>query len=214
MEGDNAIPVWVYQQGDDSLKEFSRHVFYKNIHTFSAAEYGAVAMHGSTALSWAEEVAGAYESSATKKKTSKKWNEMSQYERWSSLYNVRSIITKLRGLGYAMVKDNDKITLKCFADGNMRECSHLDLSDEAILELAETEHVRWIADTLTKGFRPTSDEEHHRISADKPLKNLYKKELFAHDDLRPYAELDEKTAAYDVDMTKSMINAINSQLGK
>lgn len=214
LEGEKAIHVWVYQQGDNSMEEFGGHDLYKNLHTFSANEYGEIDLQGSIAYIWAEQVQKAYERSASGSTSSTKWHDLSQYERWSTMNNVRSIIPKLHGMGYEIVKEKDGFQLVYFGDGERTQCSQLDLSNEEIHKLAETEHIRWNADTLSKGFRPTSDEEHRRVKADKENKSRYKKKLFAHDDLRPYSELDTDTQAYDIDMTEAIINAINGQLRK
>lgn len=211
LEGEKAIQVWVYQQGDNSLEEYGGHELYKNLHTFSANEYGANDLQDSIAYLWAEEVAKAY-AKASNGKAGTKWNEMSQYERWSSLNNVRSIITKLRGLGYEIVREGDAFRLWYFGDGKRTRCYSLDFSSEIIDALAETEHIRWNADTLAKGFRPTRPEEHDKIVKDKSQKKEYKKKFFAHDDLRKYAALDDDTKSYDIKMTEAMVQAINIQL--
>lgn len=211
LEGEKAIQVWVYQQGDNSLEEYGGHELYKNLHTFSANEYGANDLQDSIAYLWAEEVAKAY-AKASNGNAGTKWNEMSQYERWSSLNNVRSIITKLRGLGYEIVREGDAFRLWYFGDGKRTRCYSLDFSSEIIDALAETEHIRWNADTLAKGYRPTRQDEHDTIKKDRSLKKKYREELFAHDDLRKYAALDDGTKAYDIKMTESIIKAINNQL--
>lgn len=212
LEGENAIQVWVYQQGDNSMEEFGGHDIYKNLHTFSANEYGNIDLQGSITYIWAEEVQKAYERSASDSSSSTKWNDLSQYERWSTMNNVRSIIPKIHGIGYEIVNDGDKFKLLYFGDGDSASCTQLNLSNDEIQKLAETEHIRWNADTLAKGFRPLSDEEHKQVKADKENKSRYKKKLFAHDDLRPYSDLDTDTQAYDIDMTEAIINAINSRL--
>lgn len=214
LEGGNAVQVWVYQQGDNSMEEFGGHDLYKNLHTFSANEYGDIDLQGSIAYTWAEEVQKAYVRSSSGTTSSKKWHDLSQYDRWSTMNNVRSIIPKLHGMGYEIVKEKGRFQLEYFGDGERAQCCQLDLSNAEILKLAETEHIRWNADTLAKGFRPTSDEEHRQVKADKENKSKFKKTLFAHDDIRPYSDLDADTQAYDIDMTEAIINAINGQLRK
>ena len=214
LEGSKTVPVWVYQQGDNSLKEFSAHEFYKKLYTFSASEYGSVELQDSLSIEWAVNVANAYNRTSMSGCTEKKWNDLSQYERWSSLYNARSVIAKLRSLGYELRKEDDRVTLWQFSNGEKTKCTYLYLTDEQIEKVSETEHLRWMTDTLIKGFRRTSDEEHQSILSDKSNKNKYKKDRFAHDDLRPYSELDSVTASYDRDMTLAMVNAINSQIRK
>lgn len=217
VEGENAVPVWVYQQGDDSLKEFMSHKYYKSLRTFSPSEYGGLSLCGSLAQEWAVEVGRAYEQSSEKESNEEKtWEGMTQYERWSSLYNVRSIIAKLRGLGYELRMDNrggGKMRITCFLPNQPTVCSTLELKNK-IDDLSRTEHIRWMVDTLTKGFRPTTEEEHKKASSDKEHKDNLKKAIFAHDDIRPFDDLSPQTAKYDKDMTQAMINAINAKVKK
>lgn len=203
-------PVWVYQHGDDSMQEFSRHNYYRNIHTFSPNKYSCIDLQSSPLLQMAEEMAHAYATASDMQ--SKTWADMTQYERWSSLYNARSIVTKLRAKGYEIRWENGGFLLWKFALGEKVRCGKLEFTDDEIRLLSETEHIRWNADTLAKGFRPTTLEEKHLIHADKTWKNRLKAELFAHDDLRPYADLNPGTAAYDHKMTVAMIEFINSKL--
>ena len=217
VEGENAVPVWVYQQGDDSLKEFMSHHFYKRLRTFSPREYGSLSLCGSLAVKWAEEVGRAYEQSSMKSNKGKTWEGMTQYERWSSLYNVRSIIAKLRGLGYELQMDDKgdkKIGITCFSTDPSTHCPSLDLEYPQMVALGRTEHIRWMVDTLTKGFRPTTEAEHAKVLSDTKLKDHLKKTIFAHDDIRPFDQLSPQTAKYDIDMTQAMINAINAKVKK
>ena len=217
VEGENAVPVWVYQQGDDSLKEFMSHNYYKSLRTFSPSEYGGLSLCGSLAMEWAVEVGRAYEQSSMNSNKGKTWEGMTQYERWSSLYNVRSIIAKLRGLGYELQMDDKadkKIGITCFLNNPPTECASLELKYDQIVDLGRTEHTRWMVDTLTKGFRPTTEDEHAKVLSDKEHKNYLKTTIFAHDDIRPFDQLSPQTAKYDIDMTQAMINAINAIVKK
>ncbi len=217
VEGENAVPVWVYQQGDDSLKEFMSHDFYKGLRTFSPSEYGRLSLCGSLAVDWAVEVGRVYEQSSMSSNKGKTWEDMEQYERWSSLYNVRSIIAKLRGLGYELRVGDEggsRIGITCFLNNPPADCPSLELTYSQIVDLGRTEHIRWMVDTLAKGFRPTTEEEHAKVLCDKGLKEHLKKTIFAHDDIRPFDQLSPQTAKYDIDMTQAMINAINAKVMK
>lgn len=213
MDGENSIPVWVYQQGDDSLKEFCGHNFYKSIHTFSPSEYGDIELIEGLGVLWAEEVAMAYKKSSNRKDAATEWNQMTQYERWSTLYNVRSMYIKLRGMGYELKMEDKKVSLFSFTEKERTKLSHLNLTEEEINKLAETEHIRWMADTLTKGFRKTSKKEHEDILTNKDKKKEFKEKLFAHDNLCSFNELEEEKN-YDIDMTNVMIQVINRQIKK
>ena len=83
-----------------------------------------------------------------------------------------------------------------------------------MVALGRTEHIRWMVDTLTKGFRPTTEAEHAKVLSDTKLKDHLKKTIFAHDDIRPFDQLSPQTAKYDIDMTQAMINAINAKVKK
>ena len=212
LDGDNAIAVWVYQQGDDSLKEFCSHNFYKSIHTFSPVEHGCIEMKGSLGITWSEEVAKAYKKASMNKDAAIEWDKMKQYERWSSLYNVRSMYIKLRRLGYALKRENGKVVLIPLAENGNTQLKHLVLSKEELEMLAATEHVRWIADTLTKGFRPPTPYELAEYKSGKINKKDLREKRFVHVDLRHFSELDNVTRQYDIDMTDTLIAVINKHL--
>ena len=81
-----------------------------------------------------------------KEKTVKTWEGMSQYERWSNIHFVRSIIAKLRGIGY----------INLFK--NCEKCEELNLKDE-LIQLCIAEQFRYNVDTLAKGFRPAAEND-------------------------------------------------------
>ena len=125
--------------------------------------------------------------------------------RYSNLYNVMTVATKMRSLGHEE-KDWDKF----FA-----------LTQEEIETLSAVEHNRWSVERLILGFRPPTDVEREEIrenievfitaeatKKEKPerdLKNVYKKKKI-HYDLCSYRELrEDKTGQnvrlYDYDLT-------------
>ena len=215
FEDEKAVPVWVYQQDDDSLKEFRSYIYYPSLRTFSPSEYGRLPFSDILEKEWIEEVGKAYENSSNRGE--EKWEDMSPYERWSTLYNVRSIIAKLRGLGYELQMDDKgdkKIGITCFSTDPSTHCPSLDLEYPQMVALGRTEHIRWMVATLTKGFRPTTEAEHAKVLSDTKLKDHLKKTIFAHDDIRPFDQLSPQTAKYDIDMTQAMINAINAKVKK
>ena len=80
------------------------------------------------------------------------------------------------------------------------------ISDQNIRQNAIVEHNRWNVEKLLLGFRSTTDEEHSQIVA---LGNAEKKRLknvFIHDDIRPYEQLSEATAATDIAFVKEIPN--------
>lgn len=106
-----------------------------------------------------------------------KWNKLPVALQWSNFYCADSVDIKLRSLGFG-------------ATPPMR------LTKGQIELLAEVEHNRWNMEKLLLGYRkPTPDEEIR--CQNKAIRDMYKKKLFIHPDIRPYCELDKKTKEYD-----------------
>lgn len=215
LEGDNPIHVWVYQHDDDSMQGFSDHPMFQYLHVFSPGEYGSLNTPGNTIRELVESVDFAYRQSYNPDAKEVGWMEMSHYERWSNVYNVRSIIAKLRGLGYEMTWANGAVeSLACLAPNTPGNCEHFP-TEEEILQLSVTEQFRWVTDTLTRGFRPTTEEEHDKmVELGKDFKKELKNRHFAHDDIRPFDKLDEETAKINIDMTKAIIDIIKKRMTK
>jgi len=113
-----------------------------------------------------------------------------------------TIPTKLRSVGI----DYKSLTFK-------------DLTDEEIEILAEVEHNRWNVEKLLMGFRPVTenefDEIQKSIAEGGSLKKKYNKNLKAHYDIRPFADLREDKPGknvnrYDYGMTKGIIDIIKN----
>jgi hypothetical protein len=82
-------------------------------------------------------------------------------------------------------------------------------TDEEVVLMAEIEHNRWMMEKLLLGYRPTNPEETAAIEQNKQLKSVYKKERFAHYDIRPFCRLREDHAGnnasvFDFCMIKAM----------
>jgi hypothetical protein len=213
LEGETPIHVWVYQHGDDSMQGLSNHPMFKYLHVFSPGEYGSLNTPGNAIRELAESVDFAYRQSYDNEAKKVSWTEMSYYDRWSNVHNVRSIIAKMRGLGYEMTWTNGIVeSLSGFTPHTSGKCDDFP-TEEEILQLSMTEQFRWVTDTLAKGFRPTTKEEHDKVVE---LGKDYKKELktrhFAHDDIRPFSELDDETVKINIDMTKAIIDIIKKKL--
>lgn len=215
LEGEKPIHVWVYQHDDDSMQGFSDHPMFKYLHVFSPGEYGSLNTPGNTIRELVESVDFAYRQSYDKGAKKVNWMEMSHYDRWSNVHNVRSIIAKLRGLGYEMSWSNGRGgSLSCFAPNTSGNCDDFPTEAE-ILQLSVTEQFRWVTDTLTRGFRPTTKEEHDKVvELGKDFKKELKNRHFAHDDIRPFDELDKETAKINIDMTKAIIDIIKKKLNR
>ena len=125
--------------------------------------------------------------------------------RYSNIYNVMTLATKMRSLGHEE-KDWDKFYA---------------LTQEEIETLSAVEHNRWSVERLILGFRPPTDMERQEIrenieafiaaqktggtAPEQDLKNIYKKKKI-HYDLCSYPELrEDKTGQnvqlYDYDLT-------------
>lgn len=126
------------------------------------------------------------------------WRKVQTFSmRYSNIYNVMTIATKMRSLGHEE-KDWDKF----FA-----------LTQEEIETLSAVEHNRWSVERLILGFRPPTDTEREEIrenieafimaqktgspAPEQDLKNVYKKKKI-HYDLCSYHELREDKTGQDV----------------
>ena len=126
------------------------------------------------------------------------WRKVQTFSmRYSNLYNVMTVATKMRSLGHEE-KDWDKF----FA-----------LTQEEIETLSAVEHNRWSVERLILGFRPPTDTEREEIRENieafittkatgeeqpkQDLKNVYKKKKI-HYDLCSYRELREDKTGQDV----------------
>lgn len=105
------------------------------------------------------------------------WDKLPVALQWSNFYCADSVDIKLRSLGFG-------------ATPPMR------LTEAQIELMAEVEHNRWNMEKLLLGYRkPTPEEE--ILCQDKAIRDMYKKKLFVHPDIRPYWELKEETKEYD-----------------
>lgn len=126
--------------------------------------------------------------------------------RFSNIYNVMTVTTKMRSLGRHDESDAERFYA---------------LTDDEIRMLAATEHNRWSVERLLTGSRPCTESEKREIGENiaaiiaargagevlpEDLKKRYKKSLNVHYDLCAYDELgvdptgkDAKT--YDYDLT-------------
>lgn len=215
-EGDEAIPVWVYQESDDSMKHLLDDKHYKYIHPFSVGDHKVFTIlrneTNSEKYSYSIKLALAYEEAYmggkeewTPEYADERWTKMSAMYRWSSIYNVFSMRIKLRAVGY------DDIPVA-------------DIPDEKKTVIDETEHNRWNVEKLSDGFMPTSAEQHDKVMnelnkllelypqwyvngiIDNDIKNKieaerkefakYKKE-FCHDNIRSNGDLEAYSKAKD-----------------
>lgn len=134
------------------------------------------------------------------------WRNLQTFSmRYSNIYNVMTLATKMRSLGHEE-RDWDKFYA---------------LTQEEIVTLSAVEHNRWNVERLILGFRPPTDSEREEIreniesfiaakeaGSEKPdldLKNLYKKKKI-HYDLCSYRELrvdktGKNVSVYDYDLT-------------
>ena len=134
------------------------------------------------------------------------WRKLLTFSmRYSNLYNVMTVATKMRSLGHEE-KDWDKFYA---------------LTQDEIETLSAVEHNRWSVERLILGFRPPTDMEREEIrenieafitaqktgttAPEQDLKNIYKKKKI-HYDLCSYRELrEDKTGQnvqlYDYDLT-------------
>ncbi len=110
------------------------------------------------------------------------WRNVQTFSmRYSNIYNVMTVATKMRSLGHEE-KDWDRF----FA-----------LTKDEIVTLTAVEHNRWSVDRLILGFRPPTDTEREEIKENLSLKDVYKQKKI-HYDLCSYRELGIDTTGQDV----------------
>ena len=97
------------------------------------------------------------------------WRGLRTALQWSNRYHADSISFKLRSFRH--VDFNEP------------------LNDQQIDLLARVEHNRWNMEKLLMGYRPTTPLEKEAILNDLSLKNKFKINYFAHQDICPYDDL-------------------------
>lgn len=153
--GENAVPTWVYQEGDDSGRHLLNRDKYPNIHPFSFTDHAVASTANSPVYEWDRNVVQYYEQHYRTKDVAMQWENKSQDERWSSLYSIMSIGIKLRAVGIFDITQ--------------------DIEESKKLLIDYYEHNRWIIERLTMGYRPTNAEQHALVV--KELEQLQKLHL-------------------------------------
>lgn len=186
---DNNIPIWVYQPAKGDLKEFLDKSQFENVTTFGMSGNDIdFENEDNNLMQKAKRLNHFYchfngnGLTYDNVDVEKEWQSLTIFNKWSNLYNVSAIPTKLR-------------------------CSPIQ-TDEDIEIISQVEHNRWNVEKLLMGFRPTTAEEHEEINPneirDKDKKEWYQKEKFAHDDIRPFEDLNEKTKDIDRKFTREI----------
>ena len=111
-------------------------------------------------------------------KLQREWDKLPVALQWSNFYCADSVDIKLRSLGFGMTPP-------------------VQLTEAQIELIAEVEHNRWNMEKLLLGYRKPTPEEEEILCQDKAVRDMYKKKLFVHIDIRPYCELGEGTKEYD-----------------
>lgn len=199
LSGENAVPVWIYQDVDDSMKLLLDPVIYPQLHPFSLLDHAVEDIATSATYGHAREVAISYNRHYGDT-PEREWDNTPSSDRWSSIYNVLSMGIKLQtaGLRGDVILDNDKKKLP------------IDI----------VEHNRWVVEKLSAGIVPTDEQQHQSVDKElQALKLRYPdwetnrtsreqlekerkifKELKSrniHDDIRPFNDLDEYTRRKD-----------------
>lgn len=192
------IPVIVQQRSNGLTDALLRSAIYKNVRPFGMKDCGYDVTLPLVQL--AKYLKYFYDCSYSNigvptelplKQVERAWNEEKSFKmRFSNIYNVMTIATKMRSLGHD-AEDADTFYA---------------LTQEEIESLAETEHNRWSVERLIQGVRACTDTEISEIRTDvKTLKKVFKKKDI-HFDLRAYNELEEdgtgkNAKVYDYDLT-------------
>ena len=138
--GENAVPTWVYQEGDDSVQQLLDQDHYPKVHTFSFSDHAVASTANSPIYEWDRGVVKYYEEHYKTNRVAEQWENKSQDKRWSSLYSIRSIGIKLRAVGILDATFN------------------IDESKKKLIDYYE--HNRWVVERLTMGSRQTDKNQH------------------------------------------------------
>ena len=141
--GENSTPTWIYQEGDDSVRQILNRDKYPNMHPFSFADHAVSSTVNSPVYDWDKAVINYYEQHYKTKNLSNHWEDKPQDKRWSSLYTVKSIGIKLRAVGILDISKDIEESKKRLID--------------------YYEHNRWVVERLTMGARPTNAEQHAKV---------------------------------------------------
>lgn len=190
---DNNIPVWVYQPAKGDMGEYLGGSRFNNVITFGMSGK-ELDIKNEKIVQQAKRLNHFYchLSDETIDYTGemvieKEWDSCNVFDKWSNIYNVSVIPAKLRSV-------ND-----------------LEKSKET---LAKLEHNRWNVEKLLMGFRSTTEDEHEKINpegkTDEEKKSDYKKKKFAHDNIRPFSELDDAAKDIDRKITQEIPNIIGN----
>lgn len=141
--GENAVPTWIYQEGDDSVRQLLNRTKYPNMHPFSFADHEVASTVNSPLYDWDRSVIKYYEEHYRTKKVTEQWENKPQDHRWSSLYSIKSIGIKLRAVGVRDVTQGVEESQKLLID--------------------YYEHNRWVVERLSMGARPTNAVQHELV---------------------------------------------------
>ena len=208
--GEYAIPVWVYQEGDDSMKHLMDSDNYKDIHPFSVNDHAVFTILGeepkTDIFEGVKKLAMKYEQAYSGQEQN--WEKMSAIKRWSSIYTGFSMKIKLRSVDDIKTEENKII-------------------------IDKIEHNRWNVEKLSDGFIPTTKEQHDEVEEvlkgiinkntgwqkktneeqdsmfdkyEKMLKEYKDKNI--HDNIRSYDDLDEYSKHKDRFILEKFIELI------
>ncbi len=184
---ENHIPVWVYQPAQGDLAAYLKGSKFSNVVAFGMSGQEISNRINSKDILHAQHLNHFYwhldqenVDYTNEKEMLDEWNSGRIYDRWSSLYNVAAIPTKLRGIG---------------------GIENLEANIEV---LSQVEHNRWNVEKLLMGFRSTTQEEHQAITDQGKPEKKRLKALFVHDDIRPFSELEQATADIDRRFSKEI----------
>lgn len=190
------IPIWLYTRHSGKLVDIARSSnIYDNLRPFGM-EHGGLCFEQDKYMKAAKMINYVYWNGRTpndypEAELEAKWNLASVSDRWSSYYNALHIKTKLRSLG---IKDS-----KINTEGA------LDILLQNLVLLGEVEHNRWCTEKLLLGFRPLNEEEKRMVDYNFEAKKTYKKDLFAHYDIRGLKELPDDVQFYDILLLRNIL---------
>jgi len=169
---ESGMPIWVYQNGYNSMVSFLKHRIYKNVRTFSTNDYFVENRKDSKEWRLAKAVANGFDRRFSKQKQITEWHKIQPKNRWSSLYGALSKIISMQAIG--------------------KSIDHpVQLTDEEKRLLAVTEHNRWNVEKLLNGWIPATPEQLEALRL-LPAKDVLNED-FVHHFIVPYSQLEQLT---------------------
>lgn len=200
---DSATPVLINQPNSETIIKLAQQSYrYRNIRAFGMTNLTLNIDRQNTNIEYGQLINFLYEyfyANNTdyptvipdREELHRKWTELMVVEQWSNIYQVLSIPTKLRSLGF-----------------NADQTEGYEISDQQAEMLSRVEHNRWNIERLLLGSRTfESDSQREQYNAmDSHSQSLYrKKTLLIHPCIVAYDDLSEFNKHLDKNISNAFL---------